>query len=649
MTAAALLASPHVVSASTPVATRELEASAQGLGYAWGSDGRPSAETFLLGVDTVASLSAAGGAAPTLVRGFPIAPGERRDVLFERREIYAPQARILVVDDDGEREQPRSSRLHLVGTALDDPRVRVGLSMDAGGGRISGLVSTVDGVFGLRQLDSDDPYRGRYEIGRSLEERLGLEIETGCETPDQPGLEWPAGGPLPAPPAPSGPAPTHEATIAFDTDGEFVGDYADTMAAGDAIADLVAALNVIYERDLGLRLLQGETILRTNAGGDPYASSSTRDQLDEVGDWWEANRSGVARVWVALLSGKGSSGGGGCSGAGIAWVDKYCDPVVSGGPWDGGSYSATQVLRCVALAGSSNTRLIGHEVGHNAGSSHTHCYSPPVDQCYNAQSGCYSGAPVCPEHTAAIPGIAAGKGTIMSYCHFSAPSGAACGSSESYFHPTVISRLQQSIQAATPSCVQVAGGDLAVAKSDAEDPIGRGMGLTYRVTVTNLGPGASTGVQVTDTLPAGVTPSSTSGCAEDPSGVPTCTLGDIPAGEARAFDVTVFVQSSAPALLTNSVSLASTSNDPVTGNDSTNEATAVVDWPCQTSNLDLTAADNAAPGPFVSAGSISAGAGFEVGVGEEIDFRAATSIELADGFSARGDFRAALDPLIDCS
>jgi hypothetical protein len=66
------------------------------------------------------------------------------------------------------------------------------------------------------------------------------------------------------------------------------------------------------------------------------------------------------------------------------------------------------------------------------GSSHTHCYNPPVDNCYNGESGCYSGTPQCP---------ASGKGTVMSYCHVGGPSGAGCGSNQE-FHPTVQALLE---------------------------------------------------------------------------------------------------------------------------------------------------------------------------------------------------------------
>ena len=74
-----------------------------------------------------------------------------------------------------------------------------------------------------------------------------------------------------------------------------------------------------------------------------------------------------------------------------------------------------------------------------------------------------------------------------------------------------------------------ASADLMVGSMGAPDPVGAGQTLTYTVTVANLGPSTAFSVVVTDLLPQGLTLLGTSGgpCAEDPSGVPTCSLGTI--------------------------------------------------------------------------------------------------------------------------
>ena len=67
--------------------------------------------------------------------------------------------------------------------------------------------------------------------------------------------------------------------------------------------------------------------------------------------------------------------------------------------------------------------------------------------------------------------------------------------------------------------------DLGVSAVDAPDPVVAGEQVTFTVTVTNDGPDAVSDAVVTTTLPAGLSAASTTGCAEDPAGAPTCTLG----------------------------------------------------------------------------------------------------------------------------
>ena len=81
--------------------------------------------------------------------------------------------------------------------------------------------------------------------------------------------------------------------------------------------------------------------------------------------------------------------------------------------------------------------------------------------------------------------------------------------------------------------------DLSITKTDSTDPVIEGEPFNYTVTVDNNGPSEAVNVQVTDTLPGTMTFISTSGCAEDPYGVPTCTLGTIPASGSASYTIMV--------------------------------------------------------------------------------------------------------------
>ncbi len=125
--------------------------------------------------------------------------------------------------------------------------------------------------------------------------------------------------------------------------------------------------------------------------------------------------------------------------------------------------------------------------------------------------------------------------------------------------------------------VQIApSADLSISKIDDVDPIVAGNTLTYTVTVNNAGPQDAVDVVVTDMLPAGVTFVSSSGCAEDPSGVPTCSLGNIAAGGSAQFTIEVAVDPMRVGTITNQASVSSDTDDPDTSNNSVSEDTEVV-------------------------------------------------------------------------
>jgi len=420
-----------------------------------------SAETFELSSDLLHELARLGYGAKMVVASLPVAPGERADIEFERVEIYAPGARIIVVDGKGEYEIPRSRRVHLIGVPRSGSEIRVAVSLNPDGTGLRGTVSHRSGPFQIRRRSGDGSTLGMepFEIGIALDRELGAPLRVSCATSDRPEstgasdfLSFLAGDSAPE----ATDVATHTAIVAFDTDGELIQRMfaGSTAAANTNIGDFLNVTNVIYERDLGLRLLQGTTYLRSDPVTDPWTATTTTAQLAEFGAFWESTQGGVDRVFATFLSGKSPSG---FSGGGIAWVDSYCQK-----PSSGGSYNVSQVLYgtsgSIQLDDSVNVGLVDHEIGHNAGSVHTHCYSPRIDHCtrLEAGDGCYAGVPECPDHTAVIPGISAGKGTVMSYCNFNDSDSADCGQNEPFFHPTVGDRIKLSRDAAVgPACVQL--------------------------------------------------------------------------------------------------------------------------------------------------------------------------------------------------
>ena len=102
--------------------------------------------------------------------------------------------------------------------------------------------------------------------------------------------------------------------------------------------------------------------------------------------------------------------------------------------------------------------------------------------------------------------------------------------------------------------LQVNAADLSISKQGPATLVVGGGGasqITYTIAVTNNGPSDATNVVVTDNLSNGLTLVSTSGCAEDPNGAPTCSLGTIATNSSASYTLTASVDSNFRGTLNN--------------------------------------------------------------------------------------------------
>jgi len=124
--------------------------------------------------------------------------------------------------------------------------------------------------------------------------------------------------------------------------------------------------------------------------------------------------------------------------------------------------------------------------------------------------------------------------------------------------------------------------DLSIAKADTPDPVPASGELIYTLTVTNHGPGVATDIEVTDTLPAGVSFVNAPGCMDNGAGTVTCTIGDLLPTAPQNIQIAVMVDAdlvdeTGSATITNEATVTSlTTPDPDTNNNSVLEDTQVL-------------------------------------------------------------------------
>jgi hypothetical protein len=357
-------------------------------------------ERLELDVKALAALRAAGSV-PFTLSNFPIAPGARARLILRRFEIASPDARIRVTGPGGDTFLPLPEIAHFAGSVAGEPDSTVYL-----GARPGFLVASVRSSAGSSYVgpdearsgfiirDSASPANTRY-----AEKPWRCDQESLAELPAQPSLR---------PKATEAPdiVGFQKGGLIVETDQELLAKFSGDIDAMTAyLLSVFAQFNLIYERDLSFHLTVTEVHAWTVA--DPWDGPDPLSQLFQLGNWYHTHRplGSYPRATVNLTSGLPVAGG-------VAWRPALCIADIMVGPNWAGAYGVSQ-LYADYPAQKWDLIVTTHEVGHNAGSVHTHCYAPPIDMCYSGEVSnppsppCYSGPTSLPP----------GGGTIMSYCH----------------------------------------------------------------------------------------------------------------------------------------------------------------------------------------------------------------------------------------
>lgn len=360
-----------------------------------------------------------------MVRDFPLPDRVAVDLDLRSFNLLAPRARLVVVDEQGEHERPVSGMRFFRGTVEGDPDSLVSLSLFDG--RLAGFVRTRDEEF----VVGPDSYNLARPGAQRLRVRNVKAEGPGAATCDG---HVEATSKATALSRSRGTASSRsidestllEAAIAIDATYEWYSHFGTVNAAQDYLLNLMAQISTIYETEINVKILVPYVRIFTTSA-DPYTDGSTDTAvlLSDLRSEWNANQLGVSRAAAHLFSVRPSGG------SGRAYLDVLCsNDNQPGSSWDYG------VSTLSAVGQSWEKRLVAHEIGHNFSSPHTHCYTPEIDRCYNAEPGCFSGTEEQVD------------GTIMSYCDVRL----------AVFDPRVKDeRIRPAAEAAFPTCVDTAG------------------------------------------------------------------------------------------------------------------------------------------------------------------------------------------------
>lgn len=315
--------------------------------------------------------------APQLTIVFP--DGQILETPLRKLAALQPACELIEVSASGRRSLPHQQVQSYVGTDPNAPGSLIFITQNSSNGSTVGLIDYPTGRDWMIETDlqsGSSSLRGvesNADLLTEIGQFCGLDI---AQTPRIPKTE--SSSTLTA----SGP---RLARVAIDADDTFAALFPSSADAAGYVAQLIAAVSAIYERDFDLRLTLGQVRIFTVP--PPFSA----DDLGGFASYWETQEDTSRFDIVHLFSARRDLPYGG-----VAFLSGTCSGAFGIDAALNGFFPSPvpQSNRFVW-----DILVVAHEMGHNLGTLHTHDqsqYDPLIDSCaFGFQS----------------------TGTIMSYCH----------------------------------------------------------------------------------------------------------------------------------------------------------------------------------------------------------------------------------------
>jgi metallopeptidase family M12-like protein len=334
------------------------------------------------------------------ISGLQGAEGEALTLDLETAALFAPDFHLYV--DGQDRGHEIVSRLALLrGTVEEWPRSSVALTINGETGAWSGSVVAGDRLYEitLPAGTAQGPIAKSAVVRQTTVDPVAKNSLTDVLEPPAGLAKALQGNKAVIVP----PGSEFQATIAIESDYELFALYGNVDAVTDYLTSLIAGVSELYFRQIGVSLTISSLSVYTSEN-DPWNapnphSGATADVLCEFSNFWQRFRpvKSYPRNGAVFFTGKSSADIGG-----QAWRSSLCNYTSRPSSCPFGGYGIVVVTK----RKGTDTFVTAHELGHEFGSRHTHCYSPPIDQCFGTEQGCYAGPETTPDD----------GGSVMSYC-----------------------------------------------------------------------------------------------------------------------------------------------------------------------------------------------------------------------------------------